>query len=578
MAIVFNNQNNSIGLGSTNSSGFTTSISINSTGVGIGTTNPTDRLDVNGNIRVRSGLKDYYGNVGAGGSILVSTGAGVSWTAPYAAGLQGLQGTQGVQGLQGLQGTQGVQGLQGTQGVQGLQGLQGTQGVQGLQGTQGVQGLQGTQGVQGLQGLQGTQGVQGLQGTQGVQGLQGTQGVQGLQGTQGTQGVQGLQGTQGVQGLQGTQGVQGLQGTQGVQGVQGLQGTQGVQGLQGTQGTQGVQGVQGTQGIQGVQGNFTVYNQETPPVSAAIGDYWVDKGNGITYFYYNDGFNSQWVEFGPNPQQIDLGYISNLLVTGISTFSNGPVLIGSGTSTETTSQPLQVTGGAYVSGSVGIGTTNPTAILHISGASSSANGAALKINSGTVLTTPEVGAIEYDGSFLYHTPNSTSGRAYVPPVYTFRKTTAGVNIGAAITDFFTTPSSLSLEAASVYKLSCFAYFTKNTAGNATWTQLFSSAPIIVEGYHWATPVTGITAATSASYTQLEQHFYEQSSATFAWQPSATNLTTAVNHFYRLDMTVLTNAATNWRLRLTQSAGTATPLAGSHYTIEKVSTSTGTFVA
>lgn len=41
MAIVFNNQNNSIGIGSTNSLGFTTSISIGSTGfVGIGTTNP----------------------------------------------------------------------------------------------------------------------------------------------------------------------------------------------------------------------------------------------------------------------------------------------------------------------------------------------------------------------------------------------------------------------------------------------------------------------------------------------------------------------------------------------------------
>ena len=48
MAIVFNNQNNSIGLGSTNSIGFTTSISINSIGVGIGTTNPTSKLWVGG--------------------------------------------------------------------------------------------------------------------------------------------------------------------------------------------------------------------------------------------------------------------------------------------------------------------------------------------------------------------------------------------------------------------------------------------------------------------------------------------------------------------------------------------------
>lgn len=46
---------------------------------------------------------------------------------------------------------------------------------------------------------------------------------------------------------------------------------------------------------------------------------------------------------------------------------NGPVLIGSATSTGTASQLIQVTGGAYVSGSVGVGTTNPGAKLHVSG-------------------------------------------------------------------------------------------------------------------------------------------------------------------------------------------------------------------
>ena len=49
------------------------------------------------------------------------------------------------------------------------------------------------------------------------------------------------------------------------------------------------------------------------------------------------------------------------------TFTNAPVLIGSATSTGTASQPLQVTGGAYVSGSVGIATTNPQYTLHVVG-------------------------------------------------------------------------------------------------------------------------------------------------------------------------------------------------------------------
>lgn len=64
------------------------------------------------------------------------------------------------------------------------------------------------------------------------------------------------------------------------------------------------------------------------------------------------------------------GSITQLQVTGISTFTNGPVLIGTGTSTGTVSQKLQVTGGASFTGvgaSVGIGTTNPTQTLDVVG-------------------------------------------------------------------------------------------------------------------------------------------------------------------------------------------------------------------
>jgi predicted TIM-barrel enzyme len=58
---------------------------------------------------------------------------------------------------------------------------------------------------------------------------------------------------------------------------------------------------------------------------------------------------------------------TTLNVAGVSTFTNGPVLIGSGTSTGTTTQTLQVTGGSYISGSLGIGTTNPQYKLDVAG-------------------------------------------------------------------------------------------------------------------------------------------------------------------------------------------------------------------
>ena len=56
---------------------------------------------------------------------------------------------------------------------------------------------------------------------------------------------------------------------------------------------------------------------------------------------------------------------TNLNITGVSTFVNGPVLVGSGTSTGTAGQVLQATGGAYVSGNLGIGVTSPSYKLDI---------------------------------------------------------------------------------------------------------------------------------------------------------------------------------------------------------------------
>jgi hypothetical protein len=59
----------------------------------------------------------------------------------------------------------------------------------------------------------------------------------------------------------------------------------------------------------------------------------------------------------------------NINSTGVSTFTNGPVLIGATSSTGTLSQILQVTGNTYVSGNLGIGTTNPMQRLQIGAAS-----------------------------------------------------------------------------------------------------------------------------------------------------------------------------------------------------------------
>jgi len=55
---------------------------------------------------------------------------------------------------------------------------------------------------------------------------------------------------------------------------------------------------------------------------------------------------------------------------------------------------------------IGMGTLTPTAALHLKAGTATANTAPLKLTSGTLLTTPEAGAMEYNGTNLYFTLNT----------------------------------------------------------------------------------------------------------------------------------------------------------------------------
>ena len=82
----------------------------------------------------------------------------------------------------------------------------------------------------------------------------------------------------------------------------------------------------------------------------------------------------------------------------------GNVLIGSQTSTGTASQPLQVTGGAYVSGNLGIGTTNPTSKLQVIG-STDLN----KLNLSGISSSISSTAVDV---FVYDTRKDSDGGAW----------------------------------------------------------------------------------------------------------------------------------------------------------------------
>jgi hypothetical protein len=87
---------------------------------------------------------------------------------------------------------------------------------------------------------------------------------------------------------------------------------------------------------------------------------------------FTDALNITSTKLSFNPSSGSLTVSGGLIgtslnISGISTFTVGPVLIGSGTSTGTGDQDLQVTGGAYISSNTGIGTTNPSQTLHVQG-------------------------------------------------------------------------------------------------------------------------------------------------------------------------------------------------------------------
>ncbi|MCX6661085.1 MAG: hypothetical protein NTY91_00870 [Euryarchaeota archaeon] len=155
----------------------------NSGNVGIGTNNPTAKLDV-------------FGNIAINGMEIIDTSG--KWVGDLT-GMQGPAGPQGEQGPIGPQGPEGPQGIQGVQGPQGPEGPQGPPGEPGQNGSQGIPGAQGTQGPIGLTpahqwfgtflqfqnqdsswgdfvNLQGIPGPQGEQGPQGDVGPQGTPG------------------------------------------------------------------------------------------------------------------------------------------------------------------------------------------------------------------------------------------------------------------------------------------------------------------------------------------------------------------------------------------------------------------
>jgi len=364
------------------SSGFV--LSTNASGVlswaspGAGATGPTGATGAQG-VQGASGATGTQGTTGNTGA----TGAQGTTGNTGATGSTGPQGSQGVQGASGATGSQGTTGNTGATGSTGPQGTTGNTGATGAQGTQGIQGASGSTGLTGATGSQGTTGNTGATGAQGTTGNTGATGAQGTTGNTGATGAQGTTGNTGATGAQGTTGntgATGAQGTTGNTGVTGAQGTTGNTGATGTAGATGSQGTTGNTGATGAQG--TTGNTGATGVQGASGSTGLTGATGPvaganTQVLYNDSGTTAgatglvYIKASGNVGVGTATPAARFHVTGSSTSADQTVLIRAGVPSQlgpilevedNVGNTLLVVSG---SGNVGVGTTNPGALLHV---------------------------------------------------------------------------------------------------------------------------------------------------------------------------------------------------------------------
>lgn len=199
----------------------------------------------------------------------------------------------------------------------------------------------------------------------------------------------------------------------------------------------------------------------------------------------------------------------------------------------------------------------------------------LQFTSGSLLTSPVAGTMEFDGSVYYSTDDVTDGRGFIPSVHLFRLTADGTAIGPSIANFFGATSGVALDAGIFYELEAYLYFTKTTAGTAQFTMTFSNAPVNNDAFYVGSQATGVGAVGAPVTAALIK-----STATAGALPATASLTTAANHQYVVRSFFQANASTGgtFNLQITSSAGTVTPLTGSYYKLTRMpSANTGAFV-
>lgn len=222
-----------------------------------------------------------------------------------------------------------------------------------------------------------------------------------------------------------------------------------------------------------------------------------------------------------------------------------------------------------VAGIIGKTFTNPTTTAGTTSVP------AFTMTSGTNMTTPTAGVNEFDGAAYYNTSDTTNGRRFSDAWSYFRLTGSGAGI-TTIADFFGTNDGIPLVANGVYEIEWVCYCSQATAGTYTWTIVTATTALAnITGEYMGSNIAGIGAVGAPQTAAINT----TASSSTAFPVTGTQAT-AVTHFFRIRVLLTAgNGSSNTRLRLTSSAGTATPLINSYFRVRRLpGANAGTFVA
>lgn len=193
----------------------------------------------------------------------------------------------------------------------------------------------------------------------------------------------------------------------------------------------------------------------------------------------------------------------------------------------------------------------------------------LILESGTKLSVPVAGALEYDGTQLYFTIDTGSGSGAIPVEQYFHLVSAGAPI-STIANFFGSPaggSNISLVASAYYIIDVYAWFLNTTIGTVTWSFINSAAPTSQNVFYESSPATGIVAP-PGSAGMLQGQIYNDATANLTITMGS--ISNGTNHFMHTRIYLRNGTGTSLQIQATKSAGSITPGINSYWFCRRMS--------